>query len=72
MNLFLFSFQKDLGIKYTKTTVKFDDHGEGKARFSFKIWLEREHQEDIPEIYLLISNRENPVSLDLIDKNYIS
>lgn len=57
-------------IKYTKLTIKFDNSGEGKARFSFKLWIEKEDLEEIPEIYLLMCNRENPVSLEMIDKIY--
>lgn len=70
-NFLFFSFQEDLRIKYVKSTVKFDNYGEGRARFSFKIWLEKEYVGEIPEVFLLICNRENPTSLEVIDKSYV-
>ncbi len=69
-NFFFFSFQQDLKVKYTKLTVKFDNNAEGKARFSFKMWLKKENLKEIPEMYLFICNRENPASLEMIDTNY--
>jgi hypothetical protein len=53
-----------------KISIKFDNEGEGQARFSFKLWLEKENLEELPELYLLISNRENPVILEDIDEEY--
>lgn len=69
-NFFFFSLQKDLSIEYAKITLKLDNSGEGKARFSFKLWLKKENLRIDPELYLLVSNRENPVTLEEIDKSY--
>ena len=69
-NLFFFSLQEDLNIEYAKVTIKFDNLGEGRARFSFKLWLKKENLKENPELYFLVSNRENPVILEEIYKGY--
>ncbi len=53
-----------------KFTIKFDNHGEGRASFSFKIWLENKNSEDPPELFLFLSNRESPFVLEMIDTEY--
>lgn len=53
-----------------KLTVKFDNYREGRASFSFKIWLEKENLKEVPELYLLINKREGPVILEMIDVKY--
>jgi hypothetical protein len=53
-----------------KITTKFDNNGEGYSRFSFKTWLQKKNLEEIPKLYLLISNRENIVMLEKIDESY--
>lgn len=69
-NFFFFSFQDDLTIQYVKVTVKFDNLREGKARFSFKIWLSKKTTGKPPELYLFLSNRERATRLERIDENY--
>lgn len=69
-NLFFFSLQNDLEIKYAKISVKFDNSEEGKARFSFKLWLKKENLGETPELYLLVNNKEIPVALENIDEQY--
>jgi hypothetical protein len=69
-NFLFFSLQEDLSIEYAKITVKFDDLGEGRARISFKIWLQKNDFGEIPELFLLVSNRGKTCNLDKVDEDY--
>jgi hypothetical protein len=69
-NIFFVSTQEDLGIAYLKCTVKFDNNGTGKARFSFKIRLESKEWHEIPRLFLVVRNTERVVSLLRVDTSY--
>lgn len=69
-NLFFISTQKDLGIAYLKCTVKFDNSGTGKARFSFKVRLKSNRWDEIPKVFLVVRNTERLVTLLQIDADY--
>jgi hypothetical protein len=69
-NLFFISTQEDLRIAYLKCTVKFDNSGTGKARFSFKIRLESKEWHEIPRLFLVVRNTDRVVSLLRVDTNY--
>ncbi|MGD2249678.1 MAG: hypothetical protein PVF58_14820, partial [Candidatus Methanofastidiosia archaeon] len=70
LNLFFFSSQQDLRIRYLKSTVKFSDKTKGLTSISFKIWLGKDDFEKIPKLFLLIK-KDNAMMLDIDEKyNY--
>ena len=69
-NFFFLSFDGFTSIKHAKISVKFDNLGKGKARISFRLITTLSEISDHSELYLLIKNVENPVTLEKTNSKY--